>query len=76
MHGVRDHVIRAAGLDHTARIHHRHAIGQASHHRQIMRNPDQAGTGFAAQLLHLKKNLPLNRDVQRGGGLIGNDQAR
>ncbi|KAG1170360.1 hypothetical protein G6F35_017224 [Rhizopus arrhizus] len=75
MHGMGDYVTRAAGLDNAAGVHHRHAVRQARHDRQVVRDPDQARARLAAQLLHFKKDLPLDRHVQRRRGLIRNDQA-
>src|SRR6218665_2195134 len=48
-----EHIRYFALLDETAVIHHGDVIGQARHHRQIVRNPDQRGAVLARQLLHL-----------------------
>src|SRR6218665_2781597 len=47
------HLRYCALFDDTAAIHHGDVIGQARHHRQIVRNPDQRGAVLARQLLHL-----------------------
>ena len=44
--------------------------------RQVMRDPDHRGAGFARELLHLEDDLRLDRDVERGGRLVGDDDAR
>ena len=38
-------------LDHTARIHDRHVMGEMPHDGQIMGNEDEGDTGIALQIL-------------------------
>ena len=69
-----EHIVHLAMFDDAARIHHGHFIGQASDHRQIVRDPDERGAVLARELLHFRKNLRLDRHVERRRWLIGNDQ--
>src|SRR5690606_35371918 len=39
-------------------------------------DPDEGRAHFAAQLLYLVKDLPLDRDIERGSRLIGDDEPR
>ena len=61
-------------LDNAPGVHYRQPVGQARHNCQIVRNPDQGRSGFAAQLLDLVENLALYGHIQGGGGLVGNDE--
>ena len=69
-----DHVARPTLLDDGAGIHHRHAVGQRADDRQVMADPDHGRAGLAAQLLRLVQDLRLDRDVERRGRLVGDDQ--
>ena len=60
-------------LDDAPGVHHRHAVGQAGDHGQVVRDPDQRAAGLAAQALHLVQDLALHGDVERGGRLVGDD---
>ncbi len=43
-------------------------------HRQVVRDPDQRRAGLARELLHLVQDLALDRDVERGRRLVGDDE--
>jgi hypothetical protein len=70
------HVSRRTLLNDATGIHDGNPVSQACDNRKIMRYPDQCRTRLAHQALHLVQDLPLNRDVERSGRLIGNDERR
>jgi hypothetical protein len=43
---------------------------------QVVRDGMMRGARFLAQLAHQLEDLRLDRDVERGGGLVGDEQAR
>ncbi len=62
-------------LFHTAAVlHHGHRVSELSHDAQVVRNKQQAHVQLVAQFAQQLQNLRLHRDVQRGGGFIGNQQ--
>jgi hypothetical protein len=74
MKGRVQHLSHIALFDDAAGIHHRDIVREASDHGQVMGDPDQGCAGGLRQLLHLRQDLALDGDVERGGGLIGHDQ--
>lgn len=69
----REHLGHGPLLHHSAVAHHRHAVGQSAHHRQVVADHDEAG----ATALHFRKqveDLRLHGDIQRGGRLVGDEQ--
>ena len=61
-------------LDDSTAIHHRHRIGIAGHHTEVMGDENERGAGLARQLLEQIEDLRLHRDIERGGRLVGHDQ--
>ena len=57
-------------------VHDDDAVGVARDHAEIMRDDDQRDVELARQVLHQLENLRLNRHVERGGRLVGDDQFR
>ena len=57
-------------------LHHGHRVSKLSHDAQVVRNKQQAHVQLVAQFAQQLQNLRLHRDVQRGGGFIGNQQFR
>ncbi len=53
---------------------HQQAIGTRGGQRQIVRDKQHGGAGVAAQFIEQIENARLHRDVQRAGGLIGDDK--
>src|SRR5262245_15457865 len=56
--------------------HHRHAIGDLGHHPEVMGDEQDGGAVTGLQLLEQAQNLGLRGDVERGGGLVGNNEGR
>ena len=67
--------VRFALLDEAGGIHHDHAVGIARNHAQVMRDDDQRNVELARQILHQFENLRLNRHVEGGRRLVGDDEA-
>ena len=73
MQGSIQHIPDAAALDNLARVHHGNVVGEAGDDGKVVGNPDERGAGLTADFLHLKKYLPLDGDIERGGRLVGDD---
>jgi hypothetical protein len=59
-----------------AAIHHHHVPGVLRDNPQVMGNQNERHAKFLNQFADEVKNLCLNRDIQRCGGLIGDEQVR
>jgi hypothetical protein len=65
-----------AFLDEAAEIHYGDTVAEPTDERQVMRNEDQSEV---APLLHLDEQvdyLALDRDIEGGDTLVGNDETR
>ncbi len=65
-----------AGLDHSAGIHHEHPFGDPRHDAEIVSDPDQRHPELAPQLVDQAEHLLLDRDVERGRRLVGDQHLR
>ncbi len=65
---------RRAGLHHLASVHDDDARGDARDDAEIMRDEHQPHMEFALQLGEQMQDLRLDRHVERGGRLVGDDQ--
>ena len=63
-------------LDDPAGVHHRDVVGDLGDHAEIVRDEDDRGAGLLAQRAHQVEDLRLDRDVERGGRLVGDQQLR
>ena len=64
-------------LDDLARVHDRHLVGLFGNHAEIMRDQQQRHTtDLLLQLFHQLENLRLDRHIQRGRRLVGDQQTR
>src|SRR5262249_7344991 len=61
-------------LDDAAKIHHRDALTEMPHHRQIVRDEQISEAEALAQVLEQVDDLRLDRDVEGGYGLIADDE--
>ena len=59
-----------------AAVHHQHAIGDFRHHAHIVSDKHHPHRHLFLQRGDKLQDLRLNRDVQRGGGFIGNQYRR
>ncbi len=67
---------RIRRLHYAAGIHHQDAVAQARHHPQVVADEQQRRALFPAQGVHEPQDLRLHGHVERGGGLVGDDQRR
>ena len=65
-----------ADLDQPAGVHHGEPFADVAEHGQIMADHDQADLRIAHQVGEQLEDLRLHDHVQRGGGLVGDDQIR
>jgi len=61
-------------LDDAPEIHHRDAIGNAPHHREVVCDEQIGEAQLALQILQQVDDLRLNRNVQRRDRLVQNQQ--
>ena len=71
-----DHVGDRADLDDAARVHHGDAIGGLGDHAHVVRHQHHRGAVLAAQPLQQLDDLRLDRHVERGRRLVGDDEPR
>ena len=63
-------------LDHLAAVHDDHAIGHLRNDRHVMGHEQHRHSVFALQAVDERQNLGLDRHVQRGRRLVGDEEAR
>ena len=63
-------------LDHPAGIHHDHPLRHLRHDAHVVGDQDDRGADPLLQLVHEVQDLRLDGDVERRGGLVGDQQAR
>jgi hypothetical protein len=68
--------VGGAFFHHLTRVHHGDAAGHFGDDAHIVRNQDQRHAAFPLQSAQQIQNLGLDRHVERGGRLIGDEQAR
>ncbi len=69
-------IVERALLDYAPRVHDNHAVRDVGDDSQVVGYEDDAGVGLRPQIAQLVKDLRLDRDVERGGGLVGDQQLR
>ncbi len=74
--GTRKQVIDRCGLDHTAQVHHDHAVAEVLDHAQVMADKQIGQPQFVAQVHEQVENLRLNRHIQRRHRLVAHQQFR
>jgi hypothetical protein len=63
-----------AVLDDPAGVHHRHPVAHARYDAEVVGDEDYRHPGVALQVLQQIEILRLDRDIQIGGGFVGDDQ--
>ncbi len=71
-----ENIVHRSGLDDLARIHHRDPVGDVCHDAKVMGDQHQRHAEFTLQILEQRHDLRLDHDVERGRGLVGDDQRR
>jgi hypothetical protein len=74
--GLTEQVSRARGLGNLARVHHHDPVGPARDHAHVMGDQNDRHPQPLAQAVQQVENLSLNRHVQRGRGLVRDQQLR
>jgi hypothetical protein len=60
-------------FDDLAEVHHRDAVGDVAHHRQVVGDEHVADLQLLLQLVEQVEHLGLDRQVERGDGLVADD---
>src|SRR3989338_8683333 len=76
MFGFLVDLVAGGDLDDFSQIHDRHAMTYMLDHPEIVRNKEIGKMHLLLELLEEIDNLGLNRDIQGGDRLIGNDELR
>ena len=66
----------AGALDLASGVHHDHAVGPAGDHSHVVRDQDDPHPELALELVEQAEDLGLDRDVERGRGLVRDQQLR
>src|SRR6185503_4467351 len=74
MLGIVDHFLHGPDLDDAAGIHDGDAIGGLRDHAHVVGDEHDRRAVVAAQALQQRDDLRLDRDVERRGGLVGDDE--
>ena len=64
------------GLHQATGIHHRDAVRVARNHTEVVRDEHNRSACDLTRLLQDLEDLGLDRDIERGGRLIGDDEVR
>ena len=67
---------RGGRLDDSPGVHHRHALGELGDYPEIVGDPGDRHAVLGLQPAHEAQDLTLDRDVKRGGRLVGDQQPR
>ena len=76
MTGVAKERSRGSRLDDAAEIHDGDMIADVPHDPQVVRDEEIGKTAFRLNVLQQVDDLRLDRDVERGDRLVGDDQRR
>ena len=76
MRGMRKDLLGRAFLDQVSQVHHCHAVSQIAHHTQIVGDEEIRHARSTLNLLEQIQNLRLNRDIQRTGAFVADNQPR
>ncbi len=69
-------VRRRAGLRDLAVVDHHHLVGHVGHHAEVVSDHQDRHAELLLELAHEVQNLRLDRDVEGGRGLVGDQQGR
>ncbi|MEK9833389.1 MAG: hypothetical protein VW453_12440 [Rhodospirillaceae bacterium] len=73
MSGVAVDVLDASALHHLAAEHDHHFLGDVGDDAQVMDDHEDGHVEFGLEVLDEFQNLGLDRDVERGRRLVGNE---
>ena len=70
-----EEIIGGARLNHRAGVHHVHTVGHAGKNAEIVGDQDRCRAALLGEAAEQIEHLRLNRDVERGGWLVGDEYA-
>ena len=68
-----EHIVHIADFDDAPRVHHGDAVGESGDDAQVVRDQDDRRAGCLLGRPEHIENLRLDRDVERGRRLVGDD---
>src|SRR5438067_1801389 len=71
-----DHLTHGADLDDASGVHHRDAMRRLGDHAHVVRDQHHRGAALGGEPLEKGDDLRLDRDVERRGGFVGDQEAR
>ena len=74
--GPREEGRRARLFDDVARVHHRHVVARLGDDAEVVRDEEDRHAVLALELEQEREDLILDRDVERGGRLVGEQDPR
>ena len=74
--GRGEEVVDRRLLDDLAGVHHRHLVAHVGDHAEVVGHEDDRHAELVLQLAQELEDLALDRHVERGGGLVGDEQPR
>src|SRR5439155_17320805 len=72
--GICEELLRVCPLDDVARVHDVNAVAQPGHDAEIVGDHDDGHVQIVAQSIQEIEDLGLNSDIERGRGLIADDE--
>ena len=76
MEGPLENVVDGTLLHRAARVHHHHPVGEVGHHTDIVGDQDHRAGQPPLHVRQDFEHLGLNRGVERGGRLVGDQDRR
>ena len=73
---VVEDLVERPGLDDPPAVHHRDAVGDVGDDAEVVGHEDDRGAAALAQVAHLAQDLRLDRHVERGRRLVGDQHGR
>ena len=73
---VLEDLFGGAVLDHVAAVHHEDVLAHLGDDAEVVRDHDDGGVQPLLQVAHEVEDLRLDRDVERGRRLVGDEQFR
>ena len=69
-------VVAGELLHHEAEVHHEHAVAEVLDHLEVVGDEEQRQAKVALQVRHQVQDLRLDRHVEGGDRLVGDDELR
>ena len=76
MRGIGEHGAGRALLDDAAGMEHRHRLAELCDEAEVVGDEEHGGIVAVLEVVDQAQNLALHRDVEGGGRLVGDDEAR